>query len=195
MWGDRAAVRVVQERMQLLLESHHQELRPLQRRFEAGELVLRQGEPARSVLLLTKGRVAIQLRQLQEPPHTLAVVEAEELLGEMGLFGSGVHSADVRVIDGPAELVEINGDEFMRTLLFDVDLAMELLGLVSQRCARSNEVIGLLLSGIAAAHRGDGRASGAIGAALEPMDHCLAKAADRLQELGQLSGRRSAPAG
>jgi CRP-like cAMP-binding protein len=195
MWGDRAAVQMVQERMKLLLESHHQEMRPQLRTFESGALVLRQGEPARSVLLLTQGRVAIQLRQLDEPPHTLAVVEAEELIGEMGLFGSGVHSADVRVIDGPAELVEINGDEFLRTLLFDVDLAMELLGLVSQRCARSNEVIGLLLSGIAAAHRGDGRAGGAIAAALEPLDHCLAKAADRLEELNRLSGHRSAPAG
>lgn len=195
MWGDEAPLKVVRERMKLLMEIHHQELRPRELTAREGELLLSQGEEARSVLLLVEGRVAVQLRQPDQQPHTLAVIEAEELLGEMGLFGTGRHSTDVRVVGGEARLVEVNGDEFLRTLLFDVDLAMELLALVSQRCMRSTEVIGLLLDGIAAAHRGDQEELQRFKAAATPLDHCLAAAADRLVDLGQrVSGRRNAPA-
>jgi CRP-like cAMP-binding protein len=195
MWGDEASLRLVRERMKLLMEIHHQELRPRQRTAREGELLLSQGEEARSVLLLVEGRVAVQLRQLDQQPHTLAVIEAEELLGEMGLFGTGRHSTDVRVVGGDARLVEVNGDEFLRTLLFDVDLAIELLALVSQRCMRSNEVIGLLLDGITAAERGDQAQLERFSAAVQPLDHGLARAADHLRALGEaINGRRNAPA-
>ena len=82
------------------------------------------------------GRVAIELPQAGADPHILAVLEAEELLGELGLFGSGRHSADVRVLDGPACTLEVEAGAFLRTLLFDVELAMELLALVCRRCSR-----------------------------------------------------------
>lgn len=194
MWGDELPLKLVRERMKLLLEIHHQELRPQERTAREGELLLSQGEEARSVLLLVEGRVAVQLRQSDQRPHTLAVIEAEELLGEMGLFGTGQHSTDVRVVGGDARVVEVNGDEFLRTLLFDVDLAMELLALVSQRCMRSTQVIGLLLDGIAAAQGGDAAQLASFKAAAAPLDHCLATAADRLCQLGAISGRRSEPA-
>ncbi|MEB3266087.1 MAG: cyclic nucleotide-binding domain-containing protein [Cyanobacteriota bacterium] len=184
MWGDQAPTQPVRDRMKLLLEIHQRELQPRERTAEPGELLLAQGQPADRVLLLTAGRVAIEVRQLEATPHTLAVVEAEDLLGEMGLFGTGRHSADVRAVDGPVRYVEVPGDGFLRTLLFDGDLAMELLTLVCQRCTRSNEVIGLLLDGIAAAHRGDRQQLGRITAAIAPLDHCLGKAADRLEQLG-----------
>lgn len=192
MWGDDQRRTVVRERFKLLLDSHHAELNPVPRRAEAGELLLAQGDPARNLVLLTEGRVAIQLRHGDNSPHTLAVLEAEELLGEMGLFGDGHHSADVRVVDGPAQLVEVDSDAVLRAMLFDADLAMELLGLLSQRCQHSNAVIGLLLDAIAAADHGDPIALQAISTQLEALDHSLAGAADQLE---RLSGRRSAPAG
>ncbi len=185
MWGDEPQLKVVRERIKLLLKIHHDELKPISRLAAAGELLMRQGEPADSLMLLTRGKVAIQIRLLEPQPHTLAVIEAEEVLGEMGLFGSGHHSADVRVVEGPAELVEVSGDSFLRTMLFDVDLAMELLALVSQRCMRSNEVIGLLLDGIAAAHRGDRLQLTALSQEIGPLNYCLSKAVERLVAIGQ----------
>ncbi|NQV10894.1 MAG: cyclic nucleotide-binding domain-containing protein [Cyanobacteria bacterium] len=185
MWGDEPQLKILRERIKLLLKIHHAELEPVQRQASQGELLMHQGDPATSLMLLTRGKVAIQIRLLEPRPHTLAVVEAEELLGEMGLFGTGSHSADVRVVEGPAELIEVSGDNFLKTLLFDVDLAMEMLSLVSQRCKSSNEVIGLLLDGIAAAHRGDTAQMAAIASAIRPLDYCLSLAADRLVELGE----------
>lgn len=193
MWGDEPQLKVVRERMKLLLDIHHDELAPVIRHAAIGDLVMRQGEPAVSLMLLTKGKVAIQIRLTEPEPHTLAVIEAEELLGEMGLFGSSQHSADVRVVEGPAELVEVSGDNFLKTLLFDIDLAMEMLALVSQRCMRSNEVIGLLLDGIAASERGDTDQLSRLETEFQPLNYCLSKAMDRLLVIGH--GRSSQPPG
>ncbi|HHG2223558.1 TPA: cyclic nucleotide-binding domain-containing protein [Synechococcus sp. WH 5701] len=179
--------------MKLLLDIHHDELAPVLRQAASGDLVMSQGAPADSLMLLTKGKVAIQIRLTEPEPHTLAVIEAEELLGEMGLFGSGQHSADVRVVEGPAELVEVSVDNFLKTLLFDIDLAMEMLALVSQRCMRSNEVIGLLLDGIAAGERGDTDQLRRLESEIKPLNYCLSKAMDRLLVIGH--GRSSPPPG
>lgn len=183
MWDDERQRASVRERFKLLLASHRDELAPVPRVAEPGELLLRQGAPAGSLLLLTQGRVAVELRPAGEQPHTLMLLEAEELLGEMGLFGNGQHSTDVRVVDGPAELIEVDGDGFLRAMLFDIDLAMELLGLLSQRCQRSNAVIGLLLDGISAAAEADGAALQAIAEAMAPVNPGLARAAQHLQAL------------
>lgn len=195
MWGDEPQLKVVRERMKLLLDIHHEELAPVRRLVASGELIMRQGDPAESLMLLTSGKVAIQVRLIEPEPHTLAVIEAEELLGEMGLFGSGQHSADVRVVEGPAELVEVSVDNFLKTLLFDVDLAMEMLALVSQRCMRSNEVIALLLSGIAAGERGDTTQLSHLEKAIQPLNYCLSTAMERLVTIGKArSPHPSAPA-
>ncbi len=192
MWGDERQRTAVRERFKGLLASHRAELAPVPRQALEGELLLAQGDRARSLLLLTEGQVAIQLRHRDHSPHTLTVLEAEELLGEMGLFGDGFHSADVRVVGGPAQLIEVESDAVLRAMLFDADLAMAMLTLLSQRCQHGNAVIGLLLDAITTATHGDGAALAAITERLRPLDHSLAAAA---AQLVTLSGRRSAPAG
>ena len=191
MWDDARQRASVRERFKLLLASHRDELAPVPRTAEPGELLLRQGSQARNLLLLTSGRVAVELQPAGEQPHTLMHLEAEELLGEMGLFGNGQHSTDVRVVDGPAELIEVDGDGFLRAMLFDIDLAMELLGLLSQRCQRSNAVIGLLLDGISAAADADGKALRAITGEMAPVNPGLARAAQHLQALVDGDRRQS----
>lgn len=192
MWGDERQRTAVRERFKGLLASHRAELAPVPRQALEGELLLAQGDRARSLLLLTEGQVAIQLRHRDHSPHTLTVLEAEELLGEMGLFGNGFHSADVRVVGGPAQLIEVDSDAVLRAMLFDADLAMAMLTLLSQRCQHTNAVISLLLDAITTATQGDAAALAAITEHLHPLGHSLAAAA---AELVTLSEHRSAPAG
>jgi len=166
--------------MKLLLKAHGSEITTTEHLAQDGELLLEQGGRADQILLLNEGSVAIQLRQAHGEPHTLTVIEAEEILGEMGLFGNGVHTADVRVIGGPAKLTLINGDQLLQAMLFDTDLSMEILALLCQRCLRSNQMMGLLLDGITAAHAGNTQALETSCAALRALDHSMALAADRL---------------
>jgi CRP/FNR family cyclic AMP-dependent transcriptional regulator len=185
MWGIASQRTLVRERLKLLLAGHDSEIKPVELTAEPGALLLRQGMPAEQVFLLIAGAVAIQVRQGEGEPHTMAIVEAEDLLGEVGLFGNGVHSADVRVLDAPAQLIAVDGNDLLKALLFDTDLSVELLSLISQRCLQSNDVMGLLLDGIQAAHSGDQPALERTCEALRLRDHSLARAADRLRELAR----------
>lgn len=143
----------IRERLKLLLKAHHNDIQPSHFTADEGVLLLRQGEPADQVLLLSEGSVAIQVRQPNREAHTLAVLEAEELLGEMGLFGTGFHSADVRVIEGPAQLISVPADQLLQALLFDSDLSIEMLSMLSHRCLLGNLLIAELLDAIAAASK------------------------------------------
>lgn len=183
MWGIETQRSIVRERMKLLLAAHDSEIVPVEISALPGELLLRQGAPADQVLLLTEGTVAIQVRQSDGLPHTLAIVEAEELLGEMGLFGNGMHSADVVVLDAPAQLIAVDGNQLIKAMLFDADLSIELLGLLSERCLQGNELVGLLLDGIKAAHQGDGHLLQQTCSALRARGHSIAAAADQLESL------------
>ena len=185
MWGLQSQLDVVRERMKLLLEAHGNEITTTDYVAQEGDLLLEQGETANQILLLNKGSVAIQLRQNHGTPHTLTVIEAEEILGEMGLFGNGVHSADVRVVGGPAHLTVIDGNQMLQAMLFDTDLSMEILALIAQRCLRSNQMMGLLLDGIAAAHTQDAAALEQCCQALRQLSHSMETAADRLASLGR----------
>jgi CRP/FNR family transcriptional regulator, cyclic AMP receptor protein len=175
--------RLVRERMKLLLAAHNSEIVPVELSAAPGELLMRQGTPAKQVLLLTEGSVAIQVRQSDDRAHTLAIVEAEEVLGEMGLFGNGLHTADVQVLDQPAQLLAVDGDQLLKAMLFDADLSIELLNLISQRCLQGNELVGLLLDGIHAAHAGDASQLKQTCSMLRQRGHAIADAADRLTAL------------
>ena len=184
MWGLESQQSVVRERMKLLLASHGNALNAREHLAEQGELMIKQGAIAERVLLLMEGTVAVQLRQRDNEPHTLAIVEAEEILGEMGLFGNGVHSADVRVINGPAKFVVVDGNKMLQAMLFDADLTIEILALICQRCLKSNQIMGLLLDGISAVQAGDVAQLKQSCQHLREYSHSIALAADHLESIG-----------
>jgi len=184
MWGLESQLSVVRERMKLLLASHCNDLIAREYIAKEGELLMEQGAIAERILLLIEGTVAVQLKQGENEPHTLAIVEAEEILGEMGLFGNGVHSADVRVINGPAKLIAVDGNEMLQAMLFDADLTIEILALICQRCLKSNQIMGLLLDGISAVQAGDREQLTRSCDALRAYSHSMAVAAEHLESIG-----------
>ena len=111
------------------------------------------------------------------------MVEAEELLGELGLFGHGRHTADVRVIQGPANVIAIPGEQLLQAMLFDSDLAIELLRLSSQRCIQGDAVIGQLLDGIQTAAQHNDALLEQTYVALREHGHSIALAGEQLERL------------
>ncbi|WP_242903329.1 Crp/Fnr family transcriptional regulator [Actinomadura terrae] len=70
-----------------------------ERRFGAGEVVLRQGDPPTHVLVLVSGRVKVLLTLPQGEVLLLAVRGPGELLGEIAVLGGDDRSATVVAID------------------------------------------------------------------------------------------------
>lgn len=155
LWGIESQRKIAQERMKLLLEAHKSDTTPTTCIAAEGELLLEQGSVAKNVLLLHEGSVAIELRRSQGEPHTLAIIQAEEIPGELGLFGNGVHSAGVLATGGPTQFTVIDGNQLLQAMLFDSDLNLEILTFLCQQYLISNQIVGVLLDGITAAHDRD----------------------------------------
>ena len=183
MWGAEPQLELVRERFKLLLNTHRVELKPQRIVLQKGKLLIKQGEHAENCYLIVQGKVAIQLKNEDQPLHTLAVVEAEEFLGELALFGQGTHTCDVRVVDGPAEFLQFRGEDLIKIMIFDSELVIELLALSSQRCHKSNDLIGLLLDGITALHSEDTISLKRVCEKLLLMNHSFAKATSKLHEI------------
>jgi CRP-like cAMP-binding protein len=184
MWGDEPQLQALRERLKLLLVSHQQELSPETVIASEGDILFRQGEPVETLLLLMKGRVAVDFHHGNKL-HTLAEVEAVELLGEVGFFANGKHYADFRIVNGPAELLALPCQALLQAMLFDSDLVVEMLSLVSERCRRGSQVIALLLSGIEAAQNNAQSRLEETTKELGGIHFCLAKASRQLQQLQQ----------
>tara|TARA_B100000073_G_C23711807_1_gene564516 strand:- start:310 stop:885 length:576 start_codon:yes stop_codon:yes gene_type:complete len=184
MWGDEPQLQSFRERLKLLLVAHQQELNPQRVIAAEGDVLFQQGDPVDTLLLLNQGRVAVDVHD-GDVMHTLAEFEAVELLGEVGFFANGKHYADFRVVDGPAELLAIPGPELLQAMLFDTDLVVEMLSLVSERCRRGNQVIALLISGIDAVYDDANERVTKTTEALGDVHFCIAKASQQLQQLHQ----------
>ena len=184
MWGDEPQLQAFRERLKLLLVTHQQELNPKKVIAAEGDVLFHQGDSVEMLMLLTRGRVAVDVHHDGEI-HTLAEVEAVELLGEVGFFANGKHYADFRVVEGPAELLAIPGQALLQAMLFDTDLVVEMLSLVSERCRRGNQVIAMLLSGIEAVHDDADEHLEQTTSELGGVHFCIAKASRQLQRIHQ----------
>ena len=112
MWGDEPQLQAFRERLKLLLVAHQQELNPERIVAAEGDIMFHQGKSVETLMLLTHGRVAVDIHT-GDQIHTLAQVEAVELLGEVGFFANGKHYADFRVVEGDAELLAIPGQALL----------------------------------------------------------------------------------
>ena len=184
MWGDEPQLQAFRERLKLLLAAHQQELNPEKVIAAEGDVLFHQGDSVETLMLLTQGRVAVDVHH-GDQIHTLAEVEAVELLGEVGFFANGKHYADFRVVEGQAELLTIPGQALLQAMLFDTDLVVEMLSLVSERCRRGNQVIAMLLSGIEAVHDDSQEKIEQATTELGGIHFCIAKASKQLQKLRQ----------
>lgn len=67
--------------------------------FEAGRLVFRQGEPARTFYLLGEGRVSLEVFSPTRGPITLMSLQPRDILGWSWLFDPPIWHFDARAIE------------------------------------------------------------------------------------------------
>tara|TARA_B100002051_G_scaffold222476_2_gene216732 strand:+ start:300 stop:953 length:654 start_codon:yes stop_codon:yes gene_type:complete len=173
----------IRSRLRMLLDAHMDNLQPQLLQPARNEVVIEQGAAAESLLIVNKGRLVVELEQTGQPQRTLAIVEAGDLLGEMALFGDGLHTARVRVIATPAELLCISREALLQAVLFDSELTAEILHLSSERCRQSNRLVTLLLNGLQACGENDAKALERICRQLQQGPESMHAAATTLMRL------------
>lgn len=145
----------IRSRLSQLLSTHLSQLNTDTCVHATGEIVIKQGAPAERLFLVSSGVLAVEAVEAGKPARVLALVRTGEILGEMGLFGDHCHSAQVRVENGPATLLAARSDDLLKALLFDSELALEMLALSSARCRQANHNQTLLLDAIQALSDGN----------------------------------------
>ena len=171
------------QRLQLLLESHIDELKAKKLQPPLNSVVIEQGSRATRILIVSQGRLVVEQQLPGQAMRTLAEVGPGDLLGEMALFGGGEHSARVRVVEEPTVLLSIERAAVLDALLFDGDLSAELLHMSSERCRQSNQMIGLLLDGLEACAANDAEALTPILEKLNGSTESMVRAAELLGSL------------
>jgi DNA-binding NtrC family response regulator len=109
-----------------------------ERRFEAGESVLREGEPGSSVFLILDGQVSITKRFDTGEELPVAVRAGGEWIGEMALLDDGPRSASATTLS-TALLLEVPRDAFLGAALAVPEAARDLLRILSARIRESDQ--------------------------------------------------------
>ena len=168
-----------------LLQTHLKQLEPELLLPEHNAVLIEQGDVADSLLLVQQGRLSIEIHQNGNATRTIAEVGEGAVLGEMALFGIGEtrHGARVRVLEANTEILRFSREALHSAVLFDAELAAEMLLLSSERCRNSNRMINLLLDGIDASSRGDATSLASICSTLRQGPDSMEQAAGQLEHL------------
>jgi CRP-like cAMP-binding protein len=105
-------------------------------RVEAGEYIFRDGEDADAFFIILRGAMAVFRDVVGQPVQLLARLGAQEFFGELGLFGTGRHTASVRASE-ESVVLRIGREEFL-VLLEDHPRLMEKLQLAAAQRHSAN---------------------------------------------------------
>ena len=114
------------------------------RTFEAGDVLMRQGEEADAMYVILSGRVRVDRDATGQPaPAVLAELGPNDVVGEIGVLDGGARTATVTALEQTRTL------ELHRTLLSVVllqypDVAGELLRTLSRRLRSTDEILDTL---------------------------------------------------
>ncbi len=98
-------------------------------RFEEGETIFSQGDPAADMYLIRSGSVRI-VRETDEGHFDLARLEEGEFFGEMALFAPGPRSATA-IAEGPVEVEVVDRATFLQAV--EDPLVRQILQKMSER--------------------------------------------------------------
>src|SRR4029453_18355726 len=108
------------------------------RRFDAGEVVFREGDSSNTCYIVRTGRA----RAVREPPDgrqlALATFGPGDIFGELAMFDDERRSATVEVVDD-IEVLAILGHDMRRLMRDHSEIAVKLAVSLVRRLRRSNE--------------------------------------------------------
>ncbi len=119
-----------EERRQVLAQA-------ITRIYPRGATLLRRGDPAGAMIMVTQGRVRIGVSSEEGREVTLGILGPGDVLGEMALLDGQARSADAVALEDCTVQVLERG-RFLRLLRETPDLALRLLAVLTERLRRAN---------------------------------------------------------
>ena len=104
-------------------------------RFEAGESLFQEGDPADSIFLIHEGEAAV-IGHAKGEEVEVASLGKNALFGEMALFLRSPRTAEVRA-KGPLGVLRIDGSMFLRLITEAPETALDVMRILSEKLARA----------------------------------------------------------
>jgi CRP-like cAMP-binding protein len=104
--------------------------------YRDGEVIVRQGESGDCMYVIQAGQAEV-LQEKDGKEVRLAVLDEEDVFGEMALFEREVRSATVRAL-GDVRALTVDKKTFLRRIQEDPSLAFRILQKLSHRIRESN---------------------------------------------------------
>ncbi len=123
--------------------------------FASGEVLLRQGEPGDSLLVIRRGRLGIAARGADGGMVPVAERSAGEIVGEMSLLTGEPRSATVTALE-ESEIVEVGKALFAQVLLADPAIAEALSIILAHRVLEQKARVSAAGSAVSAASAAPG---------------------------------------
>jgi CRP/FNR family transcriptional regulator len=109
-----------------------------ERKFDAGDAIVREGEMGVGVFMIRKGKVAVTKEQDGRDDEQLATLGPGEVFGEIALLIDMPRTATVRALE-PTEVLGLTAWNFRAELQKSAELSYQLLRILARRLADANE--------------------------------------------------------
>jgi CRP/FNR family cyclic AMP-dependent transcriptional regulator len=113
--------------------------------YDAEAVIFHEGEEGAEMYVITQGRVEIRKATGPSAAKTLTTLQTGDLFGEMALIDRKPRSATAVAVE-PTKLLVLNDKLFDRMLVSNPDFARRMIGILSDRIRRANQVIKNLMA-------------------------------------------------
>ena len=108
--------------------------------FEAGEVIVRQGDSGDAVYALTKGEAEVWLMDSLKGPALLRTMGSGHLFGETAVLYQGARSATIKAKTNVTAL-KLPGEEFLELLRSTPGVALQVAVILAQRLASDRRTL------------------------------------------------------
>jgi CRP/FNR family transcriptional regulator, cyclic AMP receptor protein len=108
--------------------------------FEAGQVIVRQGEPGEAVYALTTGEAEVWLMEAQKRPVLLRTMGPGHLFGETAVLYQGRRSATIKA-KTDVKALKLAGNEFLELLRSTPGVALQIAVILAQRLASDRRTL------------------------------------------------------
>ena len=109
-------------------------------RFESGEVIVRQGDPADAVYILAEGEAEVLLTDDQGQDMSLTTMGRHTLFGEIGVLCKGRRTTTVKA-KGEVVTYKISSQLFLELVRSSPEIGMQVMTVLAERLERSTERI------------------------------------------------------
>jgi CRP-like cAMP-binding protein len=109
-------------------------------RFEPGEVVVMQGDPADAVYIIADGEAEVWLTALDGHNVRLGAMGRHSLLGEIAVLCNGRRTATVRAKD-PLVTLKLSAQVFLELVRQSPDISMKVMTILAERLDRTTALL------------------------------------------------------